>query len=248
MKRVFYRIWTYFALLLFAVTLLIVMIPVGISLLWKEPKRGEVLYLVFKIWMKTYLPLIGVRVKVKGLEYFKPNQGYIITTNHRSFLDIMVTVPYIPGPSKTLAKVEMAKIPFFGLIYRAGSVLVDRKSEKSRRESLSRMGDVLNRGQHLCLYPEGTRNKTDLPLQPFYKGAFTTAIQTSKPIMPCVLLGTSDILPASKPITLKPGVVHMHFLPPIEVESYADMDKNELKEFVFKQMWDYIEKHQSEKL
>jgi len=242
---ILYRIWAFLAFILFGLTLLIVMIPVGISLLWKEPARSKILYVTFKVWMKTYLPLIGVRVKVKGLAYFKPNQGYIITTNHRSFLDIMVTVPYIPGPSKTLAKVEMAKIPFFGLIYRAGSVLVDRKSEKSRRESLFKMGEVLNRGQHLCLYPEGTRNKTDLPLQPFYKGAFTTALQTQKPIIPCVLLGTSDILPATKPLLLKPGTVQMHFLPPIEVSAYADMDKNELKELVFKQMWEYIEEHQS---
>lgn len=246
MKTIFYRIWAIYAFLLFITTLLIVMIPVAISLSWKEPKRGNIVYNIYRIWMKIYLPLVGIRVATKGLENFQPHQGYIITPNHRSFLDIMVTVPYFPGPSKTLAKSEMAKIPVFGLIYKSGSVLVDRSSEQSRRDSILKMKEVLNMGQYLCLYPEGTRNKTNVPLQSFYKGAFQTAIQTEHSIIPCLLFNTAEILPASKFLYLKPGKVHIHFLPAIDIHTFDESNVNALKEATYQAMWTYYEQNKSE--
>ena len=67
-----------------------------------------------------------------------------------------VSSPGIPGGNKTIAKAEMAKIPLFGLIYKTGSILVDRKNEKSRRDSFTKMKEVLDMGLHMCIYPEGT--------------------------------------------------------------------------------------------
>lgn len=245
MKNIFYRLWAIYALLLFIITLIIVLIPVGISLCWKEPHRGNMVYSIYRIWMKFFLPLVGIRVDTKGLEHFQPNQGYIITPNHRSFLDIMVTVPYFPGPSKTLAKSELAKIPIFGIIYRSGSVLVDRSSEHSRKESIHKMKSVLNMGQHLCLYPEGTRNKTKQPLQDFYKGAFKTALQTQHSIIPCLLFNTDTIFPPQKTLFLKPGKVHLHFLPAIDIHTFEQSNVNALKEHTFNEMWAYYEQNKS---
>ena len=82
----------------------------------------------------------------------------------------------------------MAKIPLFGLIYKRGSVLVDRKSEESRKNSFVKMKEVLDMGLHMCIYPEGTRNKTTEPLQRFHNGAFKLAIDTGKPIFPQLFL------------------------------------------------------------
>src|SRR6185436_5631575 len=103
---------------------------------------------------------------------FKNGENYIVVCNHNSFMDVPLTTPFIPGPNKTIAKIEMAKIPLFGLIYQRGSVLVDRKNEESRKNSYIKMKDVLQMGMHMCIYPEGTRNKTTAPLQPFHNGAF----------------------------------------------------------------------------
>jgi 1-acyl-sn-glycerol-3-phosphate acyltransferase len=46
------------------------------------------------------------------------------------------------------------------MMYRTGSILVDRKSETSRRDSFAKMKEALDMGLHMCIYPEGTRNKT----------------------------------------------------------------------------------------
>ena len=70
----------------------------------------------------------------------------------------------------------MAKIPLFGLIYKTGSILVDRKNEKSRRDSFIKMKEVLDMGLHMCIYPEGTRNTSSEPIKPFHDGAFRLAV------------------------------------------------------------------------
>ena len=114
---------------------------------------------------------------VHGKENFKRGENYIVASNHNSYMDVPLTTPFIPGPNKTIAKSELAKVPLFGLIYQRGSILVDRKSEKSRRESYVKMKEVLDQGLHMCIYPEGTRNTTGEPLKSFHDGAFKLAGQ-----------------------------------------------------------------------
>lgn len=245
MNKIFKTIWAVWALIVFVVTFFIVLIPISLTFILKEPHRGNVVHVLHKGWMVTFLTLVGIRLKIKGKEYFKKGESYVITANHKSFLDVMAIVPIIPGPNKILAKREMVKIPIFGIIYRSGSVLVDRSSAKSRLESVQRMKDVLDRGHHLCLYPEGTRNRTGKPLRDFYDGAFLTAIQTQRPIMPCVLFNTYELFPNKPLFSLMPGVVEAHYLPPIDVSGYTEKDKKQLKELVFQQMWDYIVEHEN---
>ncbi len=88
------------------------------------------------------------------------------------------------------------------MIYRTGSILVDRKSEASRKESYSAMKKVLEMGLHMCIYPEGTRNKTDQPLKSFHDGAFRLSLDTGKAILPAVIFHTRKVLPADRSFTL----------------------------------------------
>jgi 1-acyl-sn-glycerol-3-phosphate acyltransferase len=90
-------------------------------------------------------------------------------------------------------------------------------------------------GLHMCIYPEGTRNRTAEPLQKFHDGAFKLAIETGKKIIPSLLFNTSNIFPA-KVIFFWPGKVEMHFLPAVEV---ADKTVQHLKEEVFEIMRSY---------
>ena len=124
--------------------------------------------------------------------------------NHNSLIDVPVSSPSIPGGNKTIAKTEMARIPLFGLLYETGSVLVDRKSDASRKESFSKMKAVLAMGLHMCIYPEGTRNKTNEPLKSFHSGAFRLAIDSGKSIIPALIFNSRKVLPADKTFYLLP--------------------------------------------
>jgi 1-acyl-sn-glycerol-3-phosphate acyltransferase len=156
-------------------------------------------------------------------------------------MDVPLSCPYIPGPNKTIAKASFAKIPLFGFFYMKGSVLVDRKNEQSRRQSFEKMKAVVKNNMHLCIYPEGTRNRTAEPLKKFHDGAFKIAKDTGCAIIPSVIFNTKKVLPPGKFFYFWPQKLRMHFLPAIQPgkeESYAD-----LKEKVFEIMKDYFVKN-----
>lgn len=216
--------------------MLVVLLPVWITSLLAEPSRSKALHPIFRIWMGIYLPLVFCPVRRRGLQHFQRGKNYVVVCNHNSFMDVPVTSPYIPGPNKTLAKAEMARIPLFGIIYKAGSVLVDRKSEGSRRDSFAKMQAALDAGLHLCLYPEGTRNRTPAPLQPFHDGAFITAIKSGKAIIPAVLTNTARILPHNRSLWAWPRSIRFHFLEATPTTGLAMEDISSLKESVRSRM------------
>jgi 1-acyl-sn-glycerol-3-phosphate acyltransferase len=125
-------------------------------------------------------------------------------------------------------------------LYKTGSVLVDRKNEQSRKASYGKMKEVLAMGLHMCLYPEGTRNKTSEPLQRFHDGAFRLAVETKKQIIPAVIFYTNIVMPRNKTFYYWPHKVEMHFLPPIQVEGRT---VENLKEEAFEKMKSYYVSH-----
>lgn len=132
----------------------------------------------------------------------------------------------------------MAKIPVFGLIYKRGSVLVDRNDSTSRKDSYKKMENVLKMKMHMCIYPEGTRNKTSLPLKAFHDGAFKLAVNTGTAILPAVIFNTRKILPPGKKFYFRPGKMEIHFLRPVPVSPGDSYE--ELKEKVYKIMSDHF--------
>ncbi|HSC38924.1 MAG TPA: lysophospholipid acyltransferase family protein [Chitinophagaceae bacterium] len=236
-KNIAGRIWAVWGIIWFVVTMLLFIIPCVFIYYQSEPKRTYRFVALSRIWMGIYMPLIGCPVRIRGREHFAKGANYIVVCNHNSLIDVPITTPGIPGGNKTIAKVEMAKTPLFGMMYRIGSVLVDRKSEASRRESYMQMKEVLDMGLHMCLYPEGTRNKTGEPLKAFHNGAFKLAADTGKAIIPAILFNTKKVLPAGRTFYLSPHRLEMHFLAPVPVGPGDTADS--LKERLFKLMTEY---------
>jgi 1-acyl-sn-glycerol-3-phosphate acyltransferase len=239
MKKLTGRLLLVWMALCFVLTMLIFLIPIWAVILWPEPRRTDIMIKLSRAWMAMFFFFAGIRLTIRGREKFATGQNYIVVCNHNSMMDVPITSPGIPGANKTIAKKEMMKIPVFNIIYRRGSVLVDRNSDQSRRESYLRMKDVLEMGMHMCIYPEGTRNKTNKPLKEFHEGAFRLAKDTGKPIMPAVIFGTARMLPTRGGMTFRPGKLEMHFLDPIFV---TDEDSaKDLKDKAFRVMWDHYE-------
>ena len=94
------------------------------------------------------------------------------------------------------------------------------------------MQQALDMGLHLCLYPEGTRNKSQKPLQDFYDGAFIAAINAQKPIIPGLLFNTARILPNKPKMWARPSAIRFHFLEPIATEGLTIEDMPALKQKV----------------
>src|SRR5882757_5843240 len=159
-----------------------------ISHLFKDYKKGQAFFIaVSRWWMNVWLILAGCPVTVRGKENFITGENYIVVFNHNALMDVPLSAPYVPGANKTIAKASFAKTPLFGWFYTRGSVLVDRKDERSRVKSYEAMKKTLAMGMHMCIYPEGTRNRTAEPLKQFYDGAFKLAVDTKKEIIPCII-------------------------------------------------------------
>ncbi len=238
-KNILGSIFALWAMLVFVSTMLIAIFFAWIIGLWPEPARSHKMQIVFSVWMHFFFTLTGVRRIFKGRKEFKKGETYIVVCNHNSFMDPPLSSPGIPAANKTIAKVEMSRIPLFGIVYKRGSVLVDRKSEESRKQSYAQMKKVLEMGLHMCIYPEGTRNKTSEPLRPFHDGAFRLAVETGKPIIPALLFNTKKVLPAGKTFFFWPHKVEMHFLPAV---NSVGKQTQQLKEEVFELMKAYYTK------
>lgn len=238
-REILGRVFALWGLIMFILTMLVFFIPFMLFCYFKkDPLKTFRFIAMSRVWMKVYLTSIGCPLRVTGKENFKAGENYIVVCNHNSLMDVPISSPAIPGGNKTIAKTEFTKVPLFGLLYTTGSVLVDRKSEKSRKESFGKMKEVLNMGLHMCIYPEGTRNKTNEPLKSFHDGAFKLAVESGKSVLPAVIFHTRKILPPGKPFYLWPRSMEIHFLPAVQLKDGETYQ--ELKTEIFEIMKNHI--------
>jgi 1-acyl-sn-glycerol-3-phosphate acyltransferase len=240
LKNILGKIFAVWALIVFVITLLPVTLFMWIIGTIKEPKRTEIFRQISAAWMRIFFFLTGCSLKVVGRKNFKSGENYIVTCNHNSFMDVPVVTPFIPRANKTIAKAGMAKIPLFGLIYKRGSVLVDRNDRKSREDSFKKMKHVLSMGMDMCIYPEGTRNKTQFPLKDFHSGAFRLAIETRTDIIPALIFNTKKVLPPAK-FCFWPSKMELHFLQPVKISKGDNYEF--LKDKIYRIMSEYYEAH-----
>ena len=230
------RLWAIWGLLSFVVTFLVIFIPSMIAYLIPGSKGQDYFIAVSRIWMWIWIRLIGCPAKITGKENFKNGENYVVVFNHNALLDVPLSAPFVPGGNKTIAKASFAKVPIFVWFYKRGSVLINRGDNKSRVKSFEAMKAVLRNNMHMCIYPEGTRNRSNEPLKPFYDGAFKLAIDANKAVIPCLIFGTKNANPVNKTFFLWPTKLQMHFLPAV---SSNNIKATELKEKVYSIMTEH---------
>jgi 1-acyl-sn-glycerol-3-phosphate acyltransferase len=129
-----------------------------------------------------------LRMQVTGAEQVPSTGPVILAANHRSFWDIPVHVLASPRPIVFMAKQELYKGPITGWLWRSlGGFPVRRETADIR--AIDTALALLERGEVVGVYPEGTRSRTGEML-PFLKGAAWLALRTGAPIVPCGLKGT----------------------------------------------------------
>jgi 1-acyl-sn-glycerol-3-phosphate acyltransferase len=222
------------------VTFVALMIPVFIWALLVLPlgriKGGNLIYYGCMVWADAWFVLVFIFHRNIYVEELKKDQSYIFVANHISYLDSAIIPKTFRHPVRPLGKVEMAKIPIFGFIYKNVIVTVDRSSIENRTKSVLILKSVLKKGISVLVFPEGTFNITHQPLKEFYDGAFRVAIETQTPIKPVLLMNAYDRMHYKSIFSLNPGISRSVFLPEIPVEGLTVKDVGVLKEKVFKVM------------
>jgi 1-acyl-sn-glycerol-3-phosphate acyltransferase len=203
---------------------------------------GRVGYFFLYLWSWIFSQLTFIRYKFYGTENFRKGQSYIYVSNHTSFLDIPGVRMIIPGQFRPLAKKELKKIPIFGWIAQAATIIVDRTSPESRKKSIDRLKAALKAGISILIFVEGTQNRTREILQPFHDGAFRIAVDAQEPILPMVVVGAGKLMPPGT-INLKPGLIRIYVGKEISTVGLTAKEVPELKAKVFEVMKEMIEKN-----
>jgi 1-acyl-sn-glycerol-3-phosphate acyltransferase len=235
----------YIAWVLFVFSFFMILYLPGILIPFLLGDRfGNISYWFLKLWSGTFSILNQIHYKIHGRENILPGKSYIYLSNHTSYLDIPGVCLTVPKQIRPLAKKELLKIPVFGWIVRHAAVIVDRSSNESRRKSMEHLKDVLRRGISILIFPEGTQNRSDQPLQPFYDGAFRIAIEMQQPILPMVILGAGKLMPPRRK-HIEAGTINIIIRPEIPTQGLNQADLPALRERVRSVMLEMIEQHSS---
>jgi 1-acyl-sn-glycerol-3-phosphate acyltransferase len=181
---------------------------------------------------RIMLRLWGVRVVQHQTELLKQLPQCVIVINHRSDLDAFIVAGYVPDLYKFIGKEELVNYPFIGQVVQQLYITVNRRSEKSRRQSLRNMKKQSNKGAHIIVFPEGWANFSNEYLLDFKKGAFKVALDLQLPILVCTIIGTHELFPKPR-ISLRPGKVDIYWESLISCEGLNFEDHGEeIKESV----------------
>lgn len=211
-------IYTLYSALIFVLLMLILGLFIVIPLLISR-KGGHISFFFIRNWASVWSFLSGIKYEIHGRENINPKQPYIYIFNHRSFVDAPIIPIAIHQEVRAIGKKELSKIPVFGFITSRVAVWVDRKDSASRKASVEKLLEILNKGISIVVAPEGTRNNTDQTLLPFQKGAFRIAVETGIPLLPMAVIGADKIMKRGS-ILLSPGTIRVYFSSPIDPNKY----------------------------
>lgn len=229
-------LYVVYAFVLFVALMILVFIWSLLVLPFGRIKGGNLIYAACIVWADIWFVLVFIFHRNLYIEKPKKGQSYIFVANHISYLDAALIPKTFRHSIRPLGKVEMAKVPIFGFIYKNAIVTVDRSSAENRARSVLLLKSILKKGISVLVFPEGTFNTTHLPLKEFYDGAFRVAIETQTPIKPVLLLNAYDRMHYGSIFSLNPGKSRSVFLPEVSVDGLTVKDVGMLKEKVFEMM------------
>jgi 1-acyl-sn-glycerol-3-phosphate acyltransferase len=228
------KLYTLWVLIVFTVFMIVLLPGILIPFLLGR-KFSWIGYSFLWIWSWIFSMLTFIRYDLRGQENIQKGTSYIYVSNHTSFLDIPGVRLLIPGEFRPIAKRELLKIPVFGFIVKAATVVVDRSSAQSRKQSMEELREILKGGISILVFAEGTQNRTKEIFQPFKDGAFRIAIDSQLPIVPIIVVGAGPLMRPGT-LTIMPGKIKVVAGEPISVEGLTTDDVQILKQKTFDKM------------
>jgi 1-acyl-sn-glycerol-3-phosphate acyltransferase len=226
-----YRLWFYILLGL----PILIMFPFLVVSILKE-SYYPYFFKMARIWARTILFGMGFYYTIQREQELESNKSYMLVSNHRSMVDIMLMLAIIKQPFVFVGKQELAKIPLFGFFYKRTCILVDRKSAKSKHSVFERAQKRILQGNSICIFPEGgVPADESIRLDTFKDGAFRLAIDHQLPIVP-ITFGDNKKHFSYTFLSGSPGLLRAKTLAFIETNGTTMDNKNNFKN----QTWNAI--------
>ena len=152
----------------------------------KEKKDNNTLYYIIRPFLKVIFVLIMKPTVVHKNRI--PDGGYLYAGTHTSYFDAFELGYTTKKCVHYLAKIELFKSKLGNFFFRStGAIPVDRKNKnpEAKNEAIQK----LKENKIVCVFPEGTINKTKEYIMPFKYGAVSIARKSGKPIVPFAIVG-----------------------------------------------------------
>jgi len=141
------------------------------------------------------LDKLNIKIKIINKTKLPKNGQYLLVSNHRTIIDPLIIEIATQDSSifgHWIAKKELYNSLFFGKFTRnAGTILLDR--EASQMSTFFK--DIKERtkdGDSIFIFPEGTRNKSDLAISDFKEGSQIIAIKNRLHILPVYIRSRAE--------------------------------------------------------
>ncbi len=165
----------------------------------------NMVYRVLKNLARIVLAVLR-RWEVRGRENLPSSGGIVLVANHVSNWDPVVIICAFKRKVHFMAKSVLFKIPVIGYVVKSsGAFAVQR--EKSNRNAIRTAVKLLEEGQVVGVFPEGTRNQTGEMLKP-HLGAAMLAFKAGVPMLPIAVSGTRSVFGKIKVQVGSPVVCH----------------------------------------
>jgi 1-acyl-sn-glycerol-3-phosphate acyltransferase len=153
---------------------------------------------VLRVWFRT---------RVEGADHIPAEGGAILVANHCSNADPLLAALATGRPVYYMSKAELFKGPFGTVLHAIGQFPVRRGG--ADREALHAAAGLIERGQILGLFPEGSRGTGGFDL--LHPGLAWILLHTAAPVIPVALVGSDRLrrplgwLPFASPVRLVIG-------------------------------------------
>ena len=175
---------------------------------------------------RCILRIAGVETTVIGLENV-PDEPVLFIGNHRSYFDIVMTYIRVPRTTGYISKKEFLKIPLLSnWMKNLHCLFLDRENVKEGMKTILAAIEEMKNGVSICIFPEGTRNRTQDDLLPFHAGSLKIAEKAKCPIVPMAIANAGAIFEEHFPKIQKTKVI-IEYGEPIYT---ADLDREQKKQ------------------
>lgn len=222
--------------LLFVVIFLIISLPIQLVefIIGKSNKdlKDRSSLAIVNWAFRVVLFLSGTSVTVIGEENVPKDEAVLYVGNHRSYYDIIMTYIRVPRPTGYMAKVEMLRYPSLSTWMKyLHCIFLDRSDIKAGMKSILDAIDKVKSGISICIFPEGTRNRTNEMFLEFHDGSFKVAEKSGCPIVPISINNASAIFEDHIPWIKKAHVV-IEYGKPIYTRDLSKEEKRHLSAMV----------------
>jgi 1-acyl-sn-glycerol-3-phosphate acyltransferase len=234
MKRIFKRLYTFWAFFWMVFFFLVLYPPLWVII---QRKSWHWMYLyISRGWAWGFYTFSFLPVNAVWNFPFDRKGTYVFCPNHFSYLDIILLIRTTPQYLVFVGLHDLAKLPLFGYLYRHLHIPVNRASGKDRYRTYQNSKKTIAEQKSVVVFPEGGiwTKPIDMPyLSPFKDGPFKLAIETQVPLVPVTIVRNWKMMPLMdfKNFSWMPSEVIYHEA--IDTTGMTLADTKQLKASVF---------------